>query len=85
MGAQLTAAATITPTTAFHHVTGATTIDTIAVTNLGTGNPTLYLVADGGTITISAAGNVLSACTIAQDTMRSFIYDVALTKWIPHN
>jgi hypothetical protein len=82
MGAQLTAAASITPTTGFHHVTGATTIDTIAVTNFA-GNPLLVLVGDGGVITWSAGGNILSAGTIAQDKMQVFIYDLALTKWIP--
>jgi len=83
MGSQLTAAATITPVYGFHHVTGATTIDTIAVTNFA-GNPTLTLVADGGTITWSASGNILSAGTITQDKAQMFIYDLAATKWVPH-
>jgi hypothetical protein len=83
LGAQLTAAASVTPTTGFHHVTGATTIDTIALTNF-VGNPTLTLVADGGTITWSAAGNILSAGTITQDKAQTFYYDGTATKWVPH-
>ncbi len=82
MGSQLTAAASITPTTGFHHVTGATTIDTIAVTNFS-GNPTLVLVADGGTITWSAAGNIKAAGTITQDKAQWFVYDTAASKWHP--
>src|SRR5256885_9480281 len=47
IGAQLTAAATITPTAAIHHVTGATTINIIATTNLPTsGNVFLTIIAD---------------------------------------
>lgn len=83
-GAQLTAAATITPTTGFHHVTGGTTIDTIAATNFAD-NGLLTLAADGGTITVSASGNSKSAFTIAQDTMRVLMWDATDSKWYPQN
>ena len=84
LGAQLTAAATITPTSGLHHVTGATTIDNIATTNLlASSNPMLMIVADGGTITWSAAGNILKAGTVAQNNMQLFVYDSSAAKWIP--
>ncbi len=84
IGNQITAAASITPTTGFHHVTGATTIDNIVVTNVPTGGATrLTLWADGSTITVSAAGNVLVGASIAQDTSQDFIYDAVAAKWSP--
>lgn len=88
-GAQLTAAATITPTTGQHHVTGGTTIDTIATTNVGgsNGNCDLLLFADGGIITISNAGNVMApggTLTIAQDKSQLFRWSTASSKWYPH-
>lgn len=79
-GAQLTAAATITPTSGQHHVTGATTIDTIATTNIQ-GNSELLLIADGGTITWSASGNILAAGTITQDKAQFFRWSTASSKW----
>lgn len=84
LGAQLTAASTITPTTGAHHVTGATTIDTIAITNIPTsGNVELILIADGGTITVSSAGNVAVAFTIAQNKAQKLYYDNAGGLWYP--
>lgn len=84
IGAQLTAATTITPTAAVHHVTGGTTVDTIALTNLGTGNPVIYLVADGGTVTLGTGGNILAGGTITQDKMQMLVYDSGASKWILH-
>jgi hypothetical protein len=82
LGAQLTAAATVTPTSGLHHVTGATTIDTIATTNLPTsGNVFFTIIADGGTITWSAAGNILTAGTVAQNKAATFVFDATAAKW----
>lgn len=86
VGAQLTAAATITPTSAVHHVTGATTITTIATTNLPTsGNVELKIIADGGTITFGTGGNIAVGTTIAINTWREFFWDNTQAKWYPHN
>lgn len=85
-GAQLTAAATITPTSGKHHVTGATTITTIATTNLpATSDVVLRLIADGGTITYSTGGNIAVAGTIAQGKFQDFLWDSTALTWYPHN
>lgn len=88
LGSQLTAASTITPVYSLHHVTGATTINTIDPTNVpspggNTANTRLTLVADGGTITWSAAGNIGAAGTIAQNKAQIFQYDATATTWYP--
>jgi len=86
IGAQLTAAATITPTTGKHHVTGATTIDTVAFTNFeASSNPRFCMVADSALITWSAAGNVAAAGTVAQNLAKCFEYDATATKWYPQD
>lgn len=76
MGAQLTAAATITPTSGLHHVTGATTIDNIATTNVPSASTVeLTLIADGGTITLSNAGNIKVGVGIPVDTAQKLVWD----------
>jgi hypothetical protein len=86
LGAQLTAAATITPTSGLHHVTGATTITTIATTNVpASGNVYLTLVADGGTITLNTGGNIAANSTIAINTQRTFVWDATAAKWYGAN
>jgi hypothetical protein len=82
-GAQLTAATSITPTTGLHHITGATTIDTIDPTNFSS-NAQLTLLADDGVITWSAGGNIMAAGTIAQDKAQIFIWDATAAKWYAH-
>ena len=82
LGTQLTAASTITPVSGLHHITGATTITTIAATNF-TGNATLTLIADSATITISTGGNVAFAITISQNNAQQFIYDATGATWYP--
>lgn len=81
-GAQLTAAATITPTTGLHHVTGLTAITTIAATNLA-GNATLTLIADSATITYSTGGNISTAGTITLGNERIFTYDATASMFHP--
>lgn len=83
LGAQLTAASTITPTSALHHITGATPMTTIAVTNLTAGNVTFTAICDSTTCTFSTGGNIASATTISQNAMRAFVYDAAGTTWYP--
>lgn len=84
VGSQLTANTTITPTSGAHHVTGGTTITTIATGNLpSSGTVQLFLIADGGTITLSTGGNIGAATTIAQNTGRWFFYDGST--WYPEN
>lgn len=87
-GGQLTAATTITPTQKLHHVTGGTSISTIATTNFTSINGTinnieLTLVADGGTITFVIGGNIASVVTIAQNTKHTFMYDAGSSLWYP--
>jgi hypothetical protein len=85
-GAQLTAAATITPTSGLHHVTGATPITTIATTNVpASGNVYLTLVADAGTITLNTGGNLAAASTIAINTQRTYVWDATAAKWFAAN
>jgi len=88
MGAQLTAADTITPTSGMHHVTGATTINTIATTNIGkdaddvnASNPRFTIFADDGTITVGNSGNVYVGVAIPINTAQDFVYDFAAAKW----
>lgn len=70
-GAQLTAATTITPTAPIHHITGATSIATIATTNLPDGS-FFDGIADGGTITFTTGGNVAVGQTIPINTHHLF-------------
>lgn len=84
LGAQLTAAGTITPTVGLHHVTGATPITTIATTNLPTsGNIRLTIVADSATITWSTGGNIGAAGTLSQGKAQDFVFDASATTWYP--
>lgn len=85
MGAQLTAAATITPTSAIHHVTGATTINIISNANLPTsGNVSVTLIADSaitfGT-SASAGGIKVAPAALAINKAMTFVYDSATTFW----
>lgn len=82
LGTQITAASTITPTYGLQHVTGATSISTIAATNF-TGNTTWTAIADSATITFVTGGNIGAAVTITSGNMRSFVYDATATTWYP--
>ncbi len=84
-GAQLTAASTITPTTGLHHVTGATTINIIAATNVpSSGNVYLTLIADTA-ITLGSSGSAggikTAPAALAQDKAITLVYDSATTFW----
>jgi hypothetical protein len=85
IGAQLTAANTITPTAGCHHVTGNTVIKTIAITNFPTsGNFTFTLIADTNTVNWDATGNIAVAGTVTT-ALRTiiFTYDATAAKWYP--
>lgn len=81
-GAQLTAAATITPTAKQHHVTGATHVTTIAATSCAN-NCDVTFIADGGTITFDTGGNIAAGFTIAINTAHVVHYDAGGTTWYP--
>jgi hypothetical protein len=84
IGAQLTAASTITPTSGVHHVTGTTTVSAIAVTNLPiSANANLTLVADSGTVMLTTGGNIATAATIASGTSLGLVYDQSASTWYP--
>lgn len=83
LGAQLTAAGTITLTNGLHHITGATSIITM---NLPTSAATIAgaevtLIADSATITMLTGGNIATATTITIGNARKFVYDG--TSWYP--
>lgn len=80
----LASAATITPASCLHHVTGTTTISTIATTNLPTsGNVSLTLIFDG-VAPWNAAGNIAVAGTpTTVGTAVTFQYDATAAKWYP--
>lgn len=83
MGAVLTAAATITPTAGIHHVTGATTINIIAATNV-IGNARLVLIANSSITfgTSGSAGGIATApAALVTGKAMEFIYDSATTFW----
>lgn len=85
MGAQLTAANTITPTTGCHHVTGNTVIKTIATTNVpGSANANFIMIADTNTVNWDATGNIAVAGAVT-NTGRTiiFTYDFTAAKWYP--
>lgn len=84
IGSQITAATSITPTSGKQHITGATSIATIAVTNLA-GNPRFCAIADDGTITFTTGGNIATGTTIAEDHTGCFEYDSTATLWYPAN
>ncbi|HJU23077.1 MAG TPA: hypothetical protein VJ891_11270 [Casimicrobiaceae bacterium] len=83
VGAQLTAAATITPTSCIHHVTGATTISTIATTNVPSGgNVLLFLIADSA-FTTSTGGNIAVGSSVAINKLLVLVWDNTAAKWFP--
>ena len=85
MGSALTAATTVTPTYGLHHVTGATTINTIATTNFvgnGIDNVEFTMIADTA-IAWSAAGNISVAGSLSSGATQKFYYDTTATKWYP--
>lgn len=82
LGAQITAATSITPTTGLHHLTGATSVTTIVATNFS-GNGTLTLVCDVTTCNYGTGGNIAVAGTISQNHAARFQYDATSTTWYP--
>lgn len=81
VGAQITAAATITITNPVHHVTGATAINTITATNVPAGG-CITLIPDSAGST-GTSGNIALASTLVQSKALTLCYDPALTKWYP--
>lgn len=83
MGAALASAGTITPTNVIHHVTGVTTVSTIATTNLNlqTGD-TLTLIPDGLWST-NTAGNIALATTGVVNKALILTYDTVTGKFYP--
>lgn len=87
VGAQLAAASTITPTSAVHHVTGATTINIIATTNVpASGNVYITLIADS-TINLgssaSAGGIKIAPTAITSGKAMTFFLDQGTSLWYP--
>lgn len=80
VGAQLTAAATITPTTSIHHVTGATVIETITVPAKAAAGWTLTLIPDSAGTT-GLTGNISLASTLVQNRALTMTWDG--TKFYP--
>ena len=86
MGAQLTAAGTITPTNPWHHITGSTTITTITVpAAFSTDGGCINLIPDLVGYTTSTGGNVALASTFVASKVLTLCYDTAQSKWYPNN
>ena len=85
VGTQITAAATITPTTPIVHVTGATPIATITVpagmATAGNGG-SIQLVADTA-FTWTTAGNINTAGAAIVGKTITFTWDNTAAKWFP--
>jgi hypothetical protein len=81
VGAKITAAATIAPTTKLHHVTGTTAISTITPPWEGFTGP-LYLVADS-VFSWNTGGNIGAAnpTTVVASQAYGFLYDRKTAKW----
>ena len=85
VGVALASAATITPTSPMHHITGTTQITTItAPANLTAGGMggCLVLIPDGAWTT-GTAGNIALASTAVVNRALTMCYDSGTTKWYP--
>lgn len=74
VGAQLTAAATIAPTSSVHHITGATAVVTITVPSHVVAGWRLSLIADSAG-TWTTGGNIALAGSFTLHQAQDFIYD----------
>jgi hypothetical protein len=84
-GLTLTAASTISPISAIHHIRGATQINTIAVPSqfvAGGMGGCLRLIPDSP-FTTGTSGNIAVASTAIVSRMLEFCYDNATGKWYP--
>jgi hypothetical protein len=79
LGPNLASASTITPTNRVHHITGNTTIQTIAADNVADGE-SLTMIMDGGA-PLGTAGNIKTALTPTVNTTVVCVYTIADSKW----
>lgn len=79
LGSSLASTATITPTNRVHHVTGTTTIQTIAATNLADGE-SLTMIMDG-VAPLGTSGNIKAALTPTVNTIVMCVYSMVDVKW----
>lgn len=82
LGSQITAAASITPTSGLQHWTGATTVTTIVATNFS-GNWVFKAICDSTSCNYSTGGNISVAGSFSQGNTEIFQYDATATKWYP--
>ena len=86
VGTQITAAATITPTSPIVHVTGATPIATITVpagmATAGNGG-SITLIPDSAFTTTSVGGNIALASTAVINRALVMTWDNTAAKWFP--
>lgn len=86
VGAQLTAAATLTLTNQIHHITSsATTVSTITATWLPATGGCVMLVPDASMtgMTTSSGGNIALATTSVANKVLQLCYDPGTSKWYP--
>ena len=85
VGTQITAAATITPTTPIVHVTGATPIATITVpAGMATaGNGGEIIIIPDSAFTWTAGGNIAITGTAVVSHPIHFVWDNTAAKWFP--
>lgn len=80
----VTAAATIGPIKSdVVHVSGSTTIQTIAPPGGPGGFSGLLLVVAGTTVAVTNSGNILTAATLTAGLVSVFVYSKSLGKWVP--
>lgn len=81
LGANLASAATITPTSSLHHVTGTTSVSTIATTNLPASfNGVLHLICDAA-CPFATGGNINTAFTATAGKLYTFVWEGTAAKW----
>jgi hypothetical protein len=81
----IASSSTITCTTNTFHVSGTTAINTISLTNLGTGNGVaniIYIIPDN-IFTFGTSGNIALASTAVVNRMYTLIFDGTSNKWYP--
>lgn len=80
VGAALASAATITPTSAIHHVTGTAAISTITPPSGFSGN--IWLIPDGAW-TMTTGGNIAIGVTAVVNQVLAMTYDPTPALWYP--
>jgi hypothetical protein len=79
LGANLASGATITPTNRVHHVTGTTTIQTIAITNVSDGES--FTMIFDGVAPLGTSGNIAAAITPTVNKIVVCVFTVTNAKW----